>query len=149
LFEAKISWLGGFFIAQRAAVECAVRARRLSCITAGRYAQKAEAVRIIWCAGPTFGIALGGDLRPNFRPVVSAEWRGYFSMAALVHMSQSVPRGVSIFGCSASDRNQSQFRVGGQELHHHVAPLAPHTRPKPPPKTPPKTPVICSDMGLV
>jgi len=27
------------------------------------------------------------------------EWRGVFSMAALVHVSQSVPRGVSIFGC--------------------------------------------------
>ena len=34
LFEAKISSLGGLFITQRAAVECAVRARGLSCITA-------------------------------------------------------------------------------------------------------------------
>jgi hypothetical protein len=42
LFEAKISCVGGFSIAQRAAVECAIRARRPPCITAGRSAQKTE-----------------------------------------------------------------------------------------------------------
>jgi hypothetical protein len=31
---------------------------------------------IMWCEMPRFGIAPGGDFRPKFRPVVSAEWRG-------------------------------------------------------------------------
>jgi hypothetical protein len=33
-------------------------------------------VSITWCETPSFGIALGVDLRPSFRPIVSAEWRG-------------------------------------------------------------------------
>jgi hypothetical protein len=35
----------------------------------------------------------------------------------------------------------------GQELRHHVVPLAPTTPPTPPPKTPPKTPTpLCAQM---
>jgi hypothetical protein len=43
---------------------------RLACKAAGRTRAK------IWCEMPRFGIAPGGDFRPKFRPVVSAEWRG-------------------------------------------------------------------------
>ena len=56
-------------------------------------------------------VACGGSSRMSSKPTGTPsprvpdfvfgiqEWRGLFSMAALVHVSQSVPRGVSIFGC--------------------------------------------------
>jgi hypothetical protein len=50
------------------------------------------------------------------------------------------------FGCLMGLLGMSSLRRRSRhELHHHVAPLAPHTRPKPPPKTPPKTPTpLCA-----
>ena len=56
-------------------------------------------------------VACGGSSRMSSRPTGTPsprvpdfvcrirEWQGLLSMAALVHVSQSVPRAVSIFGC--------------------------------------------------
>jgi len=167
LFEAKISCVGGFSIAQRAPVECAARARRLACITAGRYAQKSEVVRIIWCDSPRIGIALGGDFGTQVSSARICEWHESLYGASLVDLKQQ-ESACAFDPVALRGLADVELAVGAEYTNSITtslpcpfrpppeAPNTPHNPPLPPtplhpppslPKSPPTSPPTSTSTG--